>query len=129
MAKSLPIIEIYIHDPRTRVLTAFEGDYDVDEMHVNPVNSERAIMECSRWKKTPNKIIERAMSIHKSLMPEGTDIAQRAYMSHTTCSFNQMWQENTILLMAEETRTKQEHIKAIARRIKFKSGSHAAFDG
>ncbi|RKF64341.1 hypothetical protein GcC1_132021 [Golovinomyces cichoracearum] len=40
-----------------------------------------------------------------------------------------MLQENTTLLISEQTRTKQEHIKAIALRIKFMSESHAASDG
>ncbi|TQS37049.1 hypothetical protein Golomagni_02489 [Golovinomyces magnicellulatus] len=111
------------------ILKAFEGDYDGDEMHVNPVYSERAILECSRWKNTLNKTIEKAMSTYKSLVCQDADVVQGAYMLHTTCSFNQMLQENTILLMAEETRTKQEHIKAIAHRIEFKSESRAAFDG
>ncbi|RKF65352.1 hypothetical protein GcM3_123019 [Golovinomyces cichoracearum] len=110
------------------ILKAFEGEYDGDEMHVNPVYSERATTERSRWKNTPNKTTEKAMSIYKSLVHQDKDIVQGAYMSYTTCSSNQMLQENTILLMAEVTKTKQEHIKAIARRIKFKSESHAAFD-
>lgn len=110
------------------ILKAFEGDYDGDEMHVNPVYSERALAECTNWKNTPNRTMEKAMSMYRSLTHNNTILTQGDYMLHTTSSFKQMAQGFRPLLMAEESRTKWEHVESIRHRIMLKSESHVAFD-
>ena len=110
------------------ILKAFEGDYDGDEMHVNPVYSKAAIEECKRWVNTPNKTIDNAREIYSTLKFYDSCSQEGYHMTHTTMSFKQMVESEEQPLMAEETRTKKDHIRAIRDRITNPDKVHESFD-
>jgi hypothetical protein len=110
------------------ILKSFEGDYDGDEMHVNPVYSDKALEECEAWVNTPNHTVEKAMAKYEaSPIPEKDDRAG-GYMIHTTMSFKQMLLDQPQPIMAEETRTKKDHILAIKERMLDPQSVHEVFD-
>lgn len=99
------------------ILKAFEGDYDGDEIHVYPVYSREAIEESKHWKNTPNRSIQKAESIFRDTKIPDKDLTSGSYMMHTTMSFNQIMAGSQIPLMAEQTRTRIEHILPFAERL------------
>lgn len=99
------------------ILKAFDGDYDGDEMHVNPVYSKAALQECEMWTSTPNRTMEKAVEIYKqSNIPHKME-RTGDYMLHTTLSFKQIMEGMESPLMAEQTRTKKAHLESIRKRM------------
>lgn len=98
------------------ILKAFEGDYDGDEMHVYPVYSDQAVEECMHWINTPNKTMIKAREILKTTPFAQSSSMPGEYMMYTTMSFNEIMNQAGVPLMAEETRTRMEHIIQFGER-------------
>lgn len=110
------------------ILKSFEGDYDGDEMHVNPVYSEAALEECIRWKNTPNPIMDKANDTYIKLNGSNTSNHFGEYILYTTMSFSQIKNRSLQPLMAEQARTKKEHTLAVADRLNNRNNIHRSFD-
>jgi hypothetical protein len=98
------------------VLKAFDGDFDGDEMHLNPVYSKEAIEECMHWSNTPNTTFIRAREIYQQsdIPSKGND--PYSFMDHTTLSFQEIKDEVEQPLMAEQTRTTKQHLQDFRER-------------
>lgn len=98
------------------LLKALEGDFDGDECHVYPVYSDEAVEECKQWKNTPNVQFEKAREIFQDTRILEKENQLMSFMEHTTMSFDQIREGDYIPLMAEQTRTRREHIVDMRHR-------------
>lgn len=98
-----------------KLLKAFRGDYDGDEMHIYPVYSKEAIGECNSWVNTPNKTFDRASAKYRS-SKLFDDESIMGFMKHTSVSFKDIRNGIDPPIMAEESRTKMEHITGLRKR-------------
>lgn len=98
------------------LLKSFEGDYDGDEMHLFPVYSDDAIEECRHWVNTPNPTMLKAKKIFKESNMPHKDESPGGWMVHTTMSWNEIKDRYPQPLMAEQARTRSEHLGGMADR-------------
>ena len=101
-------------------------------MHLYPVYSDEAVRECNEWSNTPNHTFAKAREIYEnSVLPfrnrsqssfsrdtQSTSMHDTKYsfMYHTTLSFQEIKDGKDQPLMAEETRTKMEHLIGFRER-------------
>lgn len=97
-------------------VAALRGDYDGDEIHLYPIYSEEAVAEAKEWINTPGDKFTHGISKYMSSSIPNKGINQLSYMEHTTISFKQIRDGVDPPLMAEETRTKMEHIVGLRKR-------------
>lgn len=100
------------------LLKSFEGDYDGDEMHIFPVYSDSAVEECKNWVNTPNPTMLKAKDIFKNSKIPYKDESPGGWMMHTTMSWNEIKDYHEQPLMAEQARTRNEHLDGMATRYK-----------
>jgi hypothetical protein len=94
----------------------FKGDYDGDEMHIYPVYSTEAVDECMRWANTPHRKLNTAALKYKLSKLFDGDESLMGFMKHTTVSFKQIRDGIDPPFMAEESRTRMEHIAGLRKR-------------
>lgn len=105
------------------LLKAFDGDYDGDEMHLYPVYSAEAIRECNEWSNTPNYTFIKAREIYDNSNIPFKHEARYSFMYHTTLSFQEIKDGVQQPLMAEQTRTRMEHLIGFKERFDTESVS------
>lgn len=98
------------------LIKAFDGDFDGDEMHLDPVCSEEAIKECENWSITINKGFELARSIYSNSSIPFKDTSPYGFMESTTMSFQEIKIGQEQPLMSEQSRVEKSHIDTFRNR-------------
>jgi hypothetical protein len=96
-----------------KIVKALHGDYDGDELHIFPIYSKGAIEEWLRWSMTPNHTIDLAESIYVNSELWDRNAERDDFMLHTTLSFKQIMDGKSAPIMANQARTRDEHISQI----------------
>ncbi len=105
------------------LIKEFDGDYDGDEMHIFPVYDETSIEECKSWIYNKNVAMGKANEIYGSSGIHDKSDSMYGFMEHTTLSFEEIRNGYEQPLMAEQTRTKKEHLDGFKARYDLESVS------
>jgi hypothetical protein len=107
------------------ILKAFDGDFDGDEMQFYPVYSSDAIRECMEWSNTPNQTFIKAREVYQDCDIEHKGNDMYSFMYHTTLSFQEIKNGVEQPLMAEQARTRLEHLVGFRERYDIESVSRS----
>jgi hypothetical protein len=103
----------------------FHGDFDGDEAHIYPVFDVDSIAECEAWDILPLATFQvgrsKLRAVHES-MGSAADIAyidddsNAKFIEHTTMSAKQIADHSVKLVLGEQSRNKEKHIKGMSER-------------
>lgn len=99
------------------IVKAFDGDFDGDEMHVNPVYSEESLKECKESHNTVNDSMDVAERIYRDWIEGKEEYNEGSYMKHTTLSFLQIAKGVKVSELGTHSRMRHQHIEMIQSKI------------
>ncbi|KAJ4002535.1 hypothetical protein NW766_012860 [Fusarium irregulare] len=103
----------------------FHGDFDGDEAHIYPVFDVDSIAECEAWDVLPLatfqigraklKSVRKDMGLPESIMYADDD-SNAKFIEYTTMSAKQIADHSVKLVLGEQSRNKEKHIKGMSDR-------------
>jgi hypothetical protein len=124
-----PLKVVYWHKDcigiHPETFSAFHGDFDGDETHLNPVYDKDSIRECESWNILPltaftqgRKLFNEIMSNNKrmALLPEESDENHAKFLEYTTLSAAQLKDGSHRLVFGNYSRNKSQHVQGIGER-------------